>query len=188
MKTYIISLSKNQYSACEPPSTPIKVNHGLSNYPDLIPTKKEKSKANREVDQLDSYKISIVIYCECCNPSDRHMQAVNRILAYSVFQLQASGYCGIYKLELCWSETGQEVCFRYASFVEGNLVTWNEIINDVSLSSVDAKYQALHHALTQFIWLQILLSELNLAQINTCCFSVITQQLLRQQITQYNMV
>ncbi|CAL9003822.1 unnamed protein product [Prunus brigantina] len=43
----------------------------------------------------------------------------------------------------------------------GNLVTWRskkQIV--VSLSSTEAEYRALHHAMTQLIWLKILMKEL----------------------------
>ena len=81
-------LNETGNSACEPVNTPIEVNHGMSIYPDRIPTNKETYQ--RLVGKLIhlthtkpniSYAVSGVSQF-MHNPSNQHMSVVNHILAY----------------------------------------------------------------------------------------------------------
>lgn len=176
-RKYVLDLlAETGMSACVPVDTPIEVNHGLSIYPDQIPTNKERYQ--RLVGKLIylthtrpdlSYAVSVVSQF-MHNPSEQHMSAVNRILAY----LKSSPGKGIlYSKEghldimgytdsdFAGSRLDRKSTSGYVSFVGGNLVTWrSKKQNVVSLSSAEAEYRALHHATTELTWLKLLLSEL----------------------------
>lgn len=176
-RKYVLDLlAETSMSACVPVDTPIEVNHGLSIYPDQIPTNKERYQ--RLVGKLIylthtrpdlSYAVSVVSQF-MHNPSEQHMSAVNRILAY----LKSSPGKGIlYSKEghldimgytdsdFAGSRLDRKSTSGYVSFVGGNLVTWrSKKQNVVSLSSAEAEYRALHHATTELTWLKLLLSEL----------------------------
>ena len=163
-------------SACAPANTPIEVNHGLSFYPDQIPTNKERYQ--RLVGKLIylthtrpdiSYAVSVVSQF-MHDPSDRHMDAVNRILAYLksspgkgiMFSkhghLDISGYTDS---DFAGSKLDRKSTSGYVSFFGENLVTWrSKKQNVVSLSSAEAEYQALHHATKELTWLRLLLRDL----------------------------
>jgi transposase InsO family protein len=169
-------LAETGNSACQPVDTPIEVNHGLSIYPDQIPTNKERYQ--RMVGKLIylthtrpdiSYAVSVVSQF-MHNPSEQHMSAVNRILAY----LKSSPGKGILfsrhghldivgytDSDFAGSKLDRKSTSGYLSFVGGNLVTWRSKKQKVvSLSSAEAEYRALHHATTELTWLNILLTEL----------------------------
>ena len=88
-RKYVLDLlSETGNSACQPVGTPIEMNHGLSIYPDQTPANKERyQKLVGKLIYLThtrpdlSYAVSVVSQF-MHNPSDRHMDAVNRILAY----------------------------------------------------------------------------------------------------------
>ena len=104
------------------------------------------------------------------NPSDRHMSAVNRILAYLksspgkciMFSKHGHLYImGYTDSDFAGSKLDRKSTSGYVSFVGDNLVTWrSKKQNVVSLSSAEAEYRALHHATTELTWLRILLGEL----------------------------
>ncbi|XP_025013471.2 sterol 3-beta-glucosyltransferase UGT80A2 isoform X3 [Ricinus communis] len=104
------------------------------------------------------------------NPSDRHMNAVNRILAYlksspgKGIMFSKHGHLdimGYTDSDFAGSNLDRKSTSGYVSFVGGNLVTWrSKKQNVVSLSSAEAEYRALHHATTELAWLKILLKEL----------------------------
>ena len=92
------------------------------------------------------------------NPSDRHMGAVNHILAYlksspgkdiifsKLGHLDIIGYTDS---DFAGSKLDRKSTSGYVSFVGGNLVTWrSKKQNVVSLSSAEAEYHALCHATT----------------------------------------
>lgn len=81
-------LTETGYFACKPIDTPIEVNHGLTISPNQVPTNKERYQ--RIVGKLIylthtrpdlAYAVGVVSQF-MHNPSDCHMNAVNRILAY----------------------------------------------------------------------------------------------------------
>ena len=75
-------------SACEPVNIPIKINHNLSIYHDQIPTNKENyQRLVRKLIYLTHTRPDLSNAVSVAsqfmhNPSDRHMNVVNRILAY----------------------------------------------------------------------------------------------------------
>lgn len=169
-------LAETGNSACQPVDTPIEMNHGLSIYPDQIPTNKERYQ--RLVGKLIylthtrpdiSYVVGVVSQF-MHNPSERHMSAVNRILAYLKFSpskgmmFSRHGHLdivGYRDSDFSGSKLDKKSTSGYLSFVGGNLVTWrSKKQNVVSLSSSEAEYRALHHATMELTWLNILLTEL----------------------------
>ncbi|XP_059650411.1 uncharacterized mitochondrial protein AtMg00810-like [Cornus florida] len=104
------------------------------------------------------------------NPNDRHMNAVNHILAYLKSSLGKGiifsrhrhlDIIGYTDFDFAGAKLDRKTTSGYVSFVGGNLVTWrSKKQNVVSLSSAEAEYRALHHAITELTWLKILLSEL----------------------------
>ena len=177
-RKYVLDLlAETGNSACKLVDTPIEVNHGLTIYPDQVPTNKERYQ--RLVGKLIylthtrpdiSYAVSAVSQF-MHNPSDRHMGAVNRILAYlksspgKGIMFSKHGHLdimGYTDSDFAGSKLDRKSTSGYVSFVGGNLVTWrSKKQNVVSLSSVEAEYRALHHATTELTWLRILLGELS---------------------------
>ena len=104
------------------------------------------------------------------NPSDQHMNAVNRILAYQKsspgkgIMFSKHGHLdivGYIDSDFASSKLDRKSTLGHVSFVGGNLVTWrSKKYNVVSLSSAEAEYRALHYATIKLAWLKILLKEL----------------------------
>ena len=92
------------------------------------------------------------------NTSDRHINVVNRILAYlksspgKGIMFSKHGHLdieGYTNSDFVKSRLDRKSTSRCVSFVGGNLVTWrSKKQNVVSLSSAEAEYRALHHATT----------------------------------------
>ena len=90
------------------------------------------------------------------NPSNQHMSAVNRILAYLKSSLgkgilfSKHGHLdieGYTYFDFTGSKLDRKSTSGYVSFVGGNLVTWRSKKQSVvSLSSAKAEYRAFHHA------------------------------------------
>ena len=104
------------------------------------------------------------------NLSDRHMNAINRILVYlksflgkgTMFSryghLDIEGYTNSI---FVGSRSNRKSTLGYVSFVGGNFVSWrSEKQNVVSVFGAEAKYRVFHHATMELAWLRILLSEL----------------------------
>ncbi|CAJ2642525.1 unnamed protein product [Trifolium pratense] len=151
-------LAETGNSACQPVDTPIEVNHGLSIYPDQIPTNKERYQ--RMVGKLIylthtrpdiSYAVSVVSQF-MHNPSEQHMSAVNRILAYlksspgKGILFSRHGHLAIVGYtdsDFAGSKLDRKSTSGYLSFVGGNLVTWRSKKQKVvSLSSAEGSYMA----------------------------------------------
>lgn len=104
------------------------------------------------------------------NPGIQHVGVVDRIIQYLKSSLDKGilfskngnlDIEGYTYSDYAGSKFDRKSLSGYASFVEGNLVTWRskkQIV--VSLSSTEAEYRALHHAMTQLICLKILMKEL----------------------------
>ena len=131
-------LNETGNSTCEPVSTPIEINHSMSIYPNQIPTNKERYQ--RLVGKLIylthtrpdiSYAVSVVSQF-MHNPSNQHMNVVNRILAYLKSSLgkgilfSKHGHLDIERYtnsNFAGSKLDRKSTLGYVSFVEGNLVT-----------------------------------------------------------------
>ena len=169
-------LAETGMSACEPIDTPIEVNHGLAFFSDQIPTNKERYQ--RIVGRLIylthtrpdlAYAVSVVSQF-MHNPSDQHMNAVNRILAYLksapgkgvlFSKHEHFDVVGYTDSDFAGSKLDRKSTSGYLAFVGGNLVSWkSKKQNVVSLSSAEAEYRAMHHAITELSWLKILLKEI----------------------------
>ena len=169
-------LAETGCSACGSIDTPIEVNHGLSISPDQVPTNKERYQ--RLVGKLIylthtrpdiAYAVSVISQF-MHNPSDQHMNAVNRILAYlksapgKGILFSKHGHLdivGYTDSDFAGSRIDRKSTSGYLSFVGGNLVSWrSKKQNVVSLSSAEAEYRAMHHGITELSWLKILLTDL----------------------------
>ncbi|XP_071902889.1 uncharacterized protein [Coffea arabica] len=169
-------LAETGMSACEPIDTPIEVNHGLAFFSDQIPTNKERYQ--RIMGRLIyltytrpdlAYAVSVVSQF-MHNPSDQHMNAVNRILAYLksapgkgvlFSKHEHFDVVGYTDSDFAGSKLDRKSTSGYLAFVGGNLMSWkSKKQNVVSLSSAEAEYRAMHHAITELSWLKILLKEI----------------------------
>ncbi|KAJ4706604.1 Retrovirus-related Pol polyprotein from transposon TNT 1-94 [Melia azedarach] len=103
-------LAETGNSACEPVNTPIEVNHGLSIYPDQIPTNKERYQ--RLVGKLIylthtrpdlSYTVSVVSQF-MHNPSNQHMNARSKKQSVVSLSSAEAEYRALYHAttELTW--------------------------------------------------------------------------------------
>ena len=169
-------LNETSNSTCEPINTPTEVNHGMTIYPNQIPTNKDRyQRLVRKLIYLThtrpdkSYAISMVSQF-MHNPSNQHMSAANRILAYlksspdKGISFSKQGHLdieGYTDSDFVGSKLDRKSTSGYVSFFKGNLVTWRSKKQSVvSLSNVESDYCALHHATIELTWLRILLSEL----------------------------
>ena len=141
--------------ACEPIDTPIEINHGLSIYPSQIPINKERyQRLVRKLIYLThttpdlSYVVGVARQF-MHNMSDRHMNAINHILAYlksfpsKCIMFSKHGHLdieGYIESDFIRSRLDRKSTLGYVLFVGGNLMTWrSEKQNVVSLSSIEAK-------------------------------------------------
>ncbi|PRQ42417.1 putative RNA-directed DNA polymerase [Rosa chinensis] len=161
---------------CSPIDTPIEQNHKLAEYPDQLPT--DKPRYQRLVGRLIylshtrpdvAYAVSVVSQF-MHNPSERHMEAVVRILRYlksapgkglmfSKYQhLDVSGYTDA---DWAGSITDRKSTSGYFTFVGGNLVTWRSKKQKVvARSSAEAEYRGMAHGVCELLWLRNLLRDL----------------------------
>ncbi|BBG97847.1 aldose 1-epimerase family protein [Prunus dulcis] len=161
---------------CKPADTPILQNHHLGEYPDQVPTNKERYQ--RLVGRLIylshtrpdiAYAVSVVSQF-MHSPSEDHMNAVLRILRYLksaprkglMFSkhghLNIDGY-----LDADWAGnvTDRKSASSYFTFVGGNLVTWrSKKQNVVALSSAEAEFRGMTKGICELLWLRKLLTEL----------------------------
>ena len=169
-------LAETGHLACEPINTPIKVNHDISIYPDQIPTNKDRyQRIVGKIIYLTHTRLDLacavnVVSQFMHNPSDHHMNVVNHIFAYlkltpgkGVF-FSKHGYIDVIRYtdsDFVGSRMDRKSTSEYLSFIGGNFVTWrSKKQNKVSLSSAEADYRAMHHAIRELCWLKILLMEL----------------------------
>lgn len=161
---------------CKPVDTPVSLNHKLGEYPDQVPTSKERYQ--RLVGRLIylshtradiAYAVSPVSqYMH--NPSTDHMEAVMRILQYlkgapgkglmlrKYNHLRIEGYTDA---DWAGSITDRKSTSGYLTLVGGNLVTWRSKKQKVvALSSAEAEFRGMAKGVCELLWLQKLMIEL----------------------------
>ncbi|BBH01926.1 ABC-2 type transporter family protein, partial [Prunus dulcis] len=148
-RKYILDiLTDTGMLASKPADTSMELNHQLGEYPDQVPTNKERYQ--RLVGKLIylghtrpdiAYAVSVVSQFMHA-PSEAHMDAVNRILRY----LKSSpgrglmfGRHGHLDVEVSWRSKKQKV---------------------VSRSSAEAEYRGMAHGVCELLWIRNLLEEL----------------------------
>ena len=157
-------------------NTPMELNHQLGEYPNQVPTNKERYQ--RLVGKLIylghtrpdiAYAVSVVSQFMHA-PSEAHMDAVNRILRY----LKSSPGRGLMfgrhghldvegHTDADWagSVTDRRSTSGYFTFVGGNLVSWRSKKQKVvSRSSAEAEYRGMAHGVCELLWIRNLLEEL----------------------------
>ncbi|BBH05042.1 HXXXD-type acyl-transferase family protein [Prunus dulcis] len=161
-RKYILDiLTDTGMLASKPADTPMELNHQLGEYPDQVPTNKERYQ--RLVGKLIylghtrpdiAYAVSVVSQFMHA-PSEAHMDAVNRILRY----LKSSPGRGLMfgrhghldvegHTDADWagSITDRRSTSGYFTFVGGNLVSWRSKKQKVvSRSSAEAEYRGMAH-------------------------------------------
>ncbi|XP_040363468.1 secreted RxLR effector protein 161-like [Rosa chinensis] len=153
---------------CSPIDTPIEQNHKLAEYPDQVPI--DKLRYQRLVGRLIylshtrpdvAYAVSVVSQF-MHNPSERHMEAVVRILRYlksapgkglmfcKCQHLDVSGYT-----DADWADsiTNRKSTSGYFTSVGGNLVTWRSKKQKVvTRSSAEAEYREEGNLEDKYTW------------------------------------
>ncbi|CAL8168114.1 unnamed protein product [Prunus armeniaca] len=139
---------------CKPADTPILQNHHLGEYPDQVPTNKERYQGlvGRLIYLLHTrpdiaYAVSVVSQF-IHSPSEDHMNAVLRILRYlksapaKGLMFSKHGHLnidGYSDADWAGNVTDRKSTSGYFTFVGGNLVTWrSKKQNVVALSSAEA--------------------------------------------------
>lgn len=176
-RKYILDLlAETGMLDCKPADTPVVQNHGLGEYPDQVPTNKERYQ--RLVGKLIylshtrpdiAYAVSLINqYMH--NPSEDHMDAALRILRYLksapgkgiMFSknnhLSIEGYTDA---DWAASVSDRKSTSGYFTFVGGNLVTWRSKKQKVvALSSAEAEFRAMSKGLCELLWLKKLMDEI----------------------------
>ncbi|BBH06529.1 ABC-2 type transporter family protein [Prunus dulcis] len=161
---------------CKPADTPIVQNHHLGEYPDQVPTNKERYQ--RLVGRLIylshtrpdiAYAVSVVSQF-MHSPSEDHMNAVLRILRYlksapgKGLMFSKHGHLnidGYSDADWAGNVTDRKSTSGYFTFVGGNLVTWrSKKQNVVALSSAEAEFRGMTKGICELLWLRKLLTEL----------------------------
>ena len=176
-RKYILDLlSETGFLGCKPADTPMDPNKKPNRNEDSNPVDKERYQ--RLVGKLIylshtrpdiAYSVSVVSQ-HMNNPSENHLEAVNRILRYLkmtpgrglLFKRSEKREVEIYT-DANWAGelTDRRSTTGYCSFVWGNLVTWRSKKQAVvSRSSAESEYRALALGICEGMWLQRLLREL----------------------------
>ncbi|CAL9025926.1 unnamed protein product, partial [Prunus brigantina] len=153
---------------CKPAYTPIVQNHHLGEYPDQIPTNKERYQ--RLVGRLIylshtrpdiAYAVSVVSQF-MHSPSEDHMNAVLRILRYlksapgKGLMFSKHGHLnidGYSDADWAGNVTDRKSTSGYFTFVGGNLVTWrSKKQNVVALSSAEAEFRGMTKRICELLW------------------------------------
>jgi len=179
-RKYILDLlSEVGLLECKPADTPIVQNHKLGEYPDQVPTNKERyQKLVGKLIYLShtrpdiAYAVSVVSQFMHC-PSEDHMDAVLRILRYLKLSprkglmfsknnhLRVEGYTDA---DWAGNITDRKSTAGSFTFVGGNLVTWrSKKQNVVALSSAEAEFRGMAKGLCELLWLRRLLTEIGFA-------------------------
>lgn len=176
-RKYVLDLlTETGMLACKPVETPIEQNHKLGEYPSDVPTNKERYQ--RIVGRLIylshtrpdiAYAVSVVSQFMHA-PSERHMNAVVRIIKYlknapgkgimfcKHSHLDVEGYT-----DADWggSQIDKRSTSGYFTFVGGNLVTWRSKKQKVvSRSSAEAELRGMALGICELLWLRNLLRDL----------------------------
>ena len=177
---------------CKPVDTPMVQNHNLGEYPDQVPTNKERYQ--RLVGKLIylshtrpdiAYGVSIVSQF-MHNPSEEHMTAVIRILCYlksspdrglMFFKNNHLRIDGYTDADWAGSKSDRKSTSEYFTFVGGNLVTWRSKKQKVvALSSAEAEFRGISKGLCELLWLKRLLTEIGFApntEMNLFCDNMV---------------
>ncbi|CAL8161762.1 unnamed protein product [Prunus armeniaca] len=124
---------------CKPADTPIIQNHHLGEYPDQVPTNKERYQ--RLVGRL--------IYLSHTRPDIAYAMSV-------VSQFMHSP-----NADWAGNVTDRKSTSGYFTFMGGNLVTWrSKKQNVVALSSAEAEFRGMTKGICELLWLRKLLTEL----------------------------
>jgi len=179
-RKYILDLlSEVGLVECKPTDTPIVQNHKLGDYPDQVPTNKERYQ--RLVGKLIylshtrldiAYVVSIVSQFMHC-PSKDHMDAVNIILRYlksspgKRLMFSKNGHLKVVGYtDANWAGNilDRKSTSGYFMIIGGNLVTWrSKKQNVVALSSAEAEFRGMAKGLCELLWLKRLLTEIGFA-------------------------
>ncbi|KAG6483737.1 hypothetical protein ZIOFF_060391 [Zingiber officinale] len=180
-RKYVLDLLKEIGKlGSRPASTPIEVNHDLTNSSGEDLTSLEKGTYQRLVGKLlylsmtrpdITYAVSVVSqYMHA--PKTIHMKAIDRILRY-LKSCPRKGLLfkggGDLKVE-CYSDADwagsrddRRSTSGYCTFLGGNLVTWRSKKQNVcARSSAEAEYRAMAHGLAEMLWLSFLLTDIGL--------------------------
>ncbi|CAL2227071.1 unnamed protein product [Prunus armeniaca] len=160
---------------CKPADTPIVQNHHLGEYPDQVPTHKERYQ--RLVGRLIylshtrpdiAYAVSVVSQF-MHSPSEYHMNAILRIVRYlksapgKGLMFSKHGHLnidGYSDADWACNVTDRKSTSGYFTFVGGNLVTWrSKKHNVVALSSAEAEFRGMTKGICELLWLRKLLTE-----------------------------
>ncbi|CAL8134140.1 unnamed protein product [Prunus armeniaca] len=160
MKYVLDLLTDTGMLDCKPADTPIIQNHHLGEYPDQVPTNKERYQ--RLVGRLIylshtrpdiAYAVSVVSQF-MHSPSEDHMNAVLRILRYlksapgKGLMFSKHGHLnidGYSDADWAGDVTDRKFTSGYFTFVGGNVVTWrSKKQNVVALSSAEAEFRVQH--------------------------------------------
>ena len=164
---------------CKPANTPVVQNHRLEEYPDQVPTNKERyQRLVRKLIYLShtrldiAYVVSVVSQFMHC-PSEDHMDVVIRILQYLKSSsgkglmvsknnhLKVEGYT-----DADWARniSNRKSTSGYFMFVGGNLVAWRSKKQKVvALSRAEAEFRGMAKGLCELLWLRRLLIEIGFA-------------------------
>ncbi|KAM1530006.1 hypothetical protein ACFX1Z_019153 [Malus domestica] len=176
-RKYVLDiLTETGMLACKPVDTPIELNYKLGEYPDQIPTNKERYQ--RIVDKLIylahtrpdiAYAVNMISQFMHA-PSETHMDAVNRILRYLksargkglMFtkhdHLDVKGYTDA---DWIGDVTNRRSTSGYFVIVGGNLVSWRSKKQKVvARSSDEAEYRSMAHGVCELLWVKNLLRDL----------------------------
>ena len=161
---------------CKPADTPIMLSHKLGEYPYQKPTDKERYQ--RLVGKLIylshtrpdiAYSVSVVIRF-MHSPSNRHMEAVMRILRYlkgspgKGLLFSKNGHLnidGYTDADWAGDATNRKSTSGYFTFVGGNLVTWRSKRQKVvALSSAEAEFRGMARGMCELLWLKRLMADI----------------------------
>ena len=188
-RKYILDLlNETGFLGCKPVDTPMDSTKKMNRSKESILV--DKGRYQRLVGKLIylshtrpdiAYSVSVVSqYMN--NPTEDHLDAVNRILRYLkmtpglglIFRKSKSREVEIYT-DASWAgeQTDRRSTTGYCSYVWGNLVTWRSKKQAVvSRSSAESEYRALALGICEGMWLQRLLRELKVeVQVSALMFT-----------------
>ncbi|XP_024030348.1 uncharacterized protein LOC112094217 [Morus notabilis] len=176
-RKYILDLlNETGMLGCKPANTPMDSNKKLNTTEESVPV--DKGRYQRLVGKLIylshtrpdiAYSVGIVSQ-HMNNPSEDHLEAVNRILRYlkttlghGLFFKKSENRDVVLYTDASWAGelTNRRSTTGYCSYVWGNLVTWRSKKQAVvSRSSAESEYRALTLGICEGMWLQRLLRKL----------------------------
>ena len=178
-RKYVLDLlTETGMLGCKLVETPMEMNHKLEIHPDQAPI--DKGRYQRLVGRLIylshtrldiAYAVSVVSQFMHA-PSEEHMEAVYQILRYlksAPGKGLLSSKNGISNIEgytdSDWAgdQTTRRSTSSYFTFVEGNLVTWeNKKQKVVARSSAEAEFRGMAHGVCKLLWIRNILRDLGI--------------------------